>query len=665
MTTANFRTWAAAALLAASGLTQHPASAQTARRATESQPATAPAAPGSEWRYYAGDLHSTKYSPLDQINAGNVKNLQVAWRWKSYNFGPRMEANMETTPLMIGGVLYFTAGSRRAIVAADAGTGETLWMYRLEEGERAALFPRLYSRGVAYWTDGKGDDRILAVTAGYHLVALDAKTGVPVPSFGTKGVLDLMVGLERVKNGEIGLTSPPLVVKDVVIVGGALKNGTAPASKTNVPADVRAYDVRTGKQLWTFHTIPRAGEFGNETWEKDSWKYTGNTGVWAPMSADEELGYVYLPVESPTGDFYGGHRPGNGLFGESLVCLDVKTGKRIWHFQTIHHGIWDWDNPAAPNLVDVTVDGKKIKAVAQVTKQGFVFVFDRVTGKPVWPIEERPVPQSDIPGERTSPTQPFPTKPAPFDVQGTSLDVLNDLTPEIKKEAVRIASQYKLGPLFTPPIVGDTGGKLATLMLPSVNGGANWEGAAVDPESGILYVGSVTDPWAAGMAKSDGTRSDMDYIGGRTGGRPERPFGLPLVKPPWGRITAIDMNTGDHVWMKGNGPAPDAFRNNPAVKGIDLNQAGNPAPAMLLVTKTLLFAGEGSGLLNGAPSGGGPMFRMFDKKTGQILHEMRMPGVTSGAPMTYMWKGKQYIVIATTNRTEGAELVAITLKDGN
>ena len=627
---------------------------------TAAQSGNAALPAGAEWRSYAADSFSTKYSPLDQINADNVSKLRIAWRWKSNNFGPRNEGNMETTPLMIGGRLYFTAGQRRVVIAADAETGETLWMYRLEEGERASLFPRPYNRGVTYWKDSNGEERIYAVTAGYNLVALDAKTGVPVPSFGAKGIVDLYDGLERVKPGEIGATSPPIIVKDVIIVGAALKNGTSPTSKTNVPADVRGYDVRTGKRLWTFHTIPRAGEFGNETWKDGSWEYTGNTGVWAPMSADEELGYVYLPVESPTGDFYGGERPGDGLFGESLVCLDAKTGKRVWHFQFIHHGLWDWDLPAAPNLLDITVDGKKIKAVAQVTKQGFVYTFDRVTGQPVWPIEERPVPQSDIPGEKTSATQRFPSKPPAFDVQGTSLDILNDLTPALKAESEKIASRYRLGPLFTPPMVQDTGGKTGVLMLPSVNGGADWEGAAVDPETGVLYVGSVTDPWVLAMQPA-GDRSDMRYIGGRAGGRPDRPLGLPLVRPPWGRITAIDMNKGEFLWQKANGPAPDVYRNNPAVKGIDLSEAGNPAPAMLLVTKTLLFAGEGSGLLNGAPNGGGPAFRAIDKKTGKILHELKLNGVTSGTPMTYLWKGKQYIVIATTNRTEGAELVALTL----
>ncbi len=619
--------------------------------------AQSPEPTGAEWRNYASDLASTKYSPLDQINASNVNRLQIAWRWKSANFGPRNEGNMETTPIMVGGVLYFSAGQRRVIIAADAATGETLWMNRLDEGSRASQWPRPYSRGVSYWSNGQGDDRILAVTAGYRLVALDAKTGVPVPTFGNKGLVDLYDGLERIKEGEIGLTSPPTVVKNIVVVGASLKSGTAPPTKSNVPGDVRGFDARTGKLLWTFHTIPRPGEFGYDTWKNSSAEYTGNTGVWAPISADEELGYIYLPVESPTGDYFGGERPGNGLFGESLVCLDVNTGKRIWHYQLIHHGIWDFDPPAAPNLIDVTVDGKKIKAVAQITKQGFVYTFDRVTGQPVWPIEERPVPQSTIPGEHTSPTQPFPTKPPAFDLQGFRPDYLNNLTPEIHAEAEKIAARYTMGSLFTPSSVQ------GVLMLPAVNGGANWEGAAVDPETGILYVGSVTDPWIYAMAKSTPGQSEMAYVG--RGGRPDRAFGLPIVRPPWGRITAINMNTGEHAWQKPNGPAPEAFTSLPIAKGLDLSQAGNPAIAMLLVTKTLLFTGEGVAMVNGVPGGGGPTFRVFDKANGKILHEMKMPGLTSAPPMTYSLRGKQYIVLATTSRTEGAELVALTLRDGN
>ena len=375
-----------------------------------------------EWRYYGGDPGNTRYSPLDQINARNVKELEIVWRWKADNFGPTPDYNWEVTPLMIGGVLYFTAGSRRDVVAVDAATGETLWMYRLDEGERGDRAPRKQNRGLAYWTDGKGDARLLLVTPGYQLVALDARTGRPIHTFGRDGIVELTDGLDRdvVKPGQIGSSSPAVVVRDVVVVGAAMIAGTAPPSKTHVPGYVRGFDVRTGQRIWTFKTIPRPGEFGHETWEGDSWRYTGNTAAWAPLAVDEELGYVYLPVETPTGDFYGGHRLGDNLFGDSLVCLDAKTGRRVWHFQIVHHDIWDWEPSSPPMLADITVGGKKIKAVAQVTKQAFTFVFDRVTGLPVWPIEERPVPQTDVPGERTSPTQPFPTRPAPFDRQGVT-----------------------------------------------------------------------------------------------------------------------------------------------------------------------------------------------------------------------------------------------------
>jgi quinoprotein glucose dehydrogenase len=443
-----------------------------------------------EWRYYGGDAGSTKYSALDQINASTVKNLRIAWTWDAKNFGRRPDFNWEVTPLMIGGMLYFTAGTRRDAVAVDAATGETLWVYRLDEGERGTLGVRVNNRGLAYWSDGKGDDRILVISPGYQLIALNAKTGTPIPGFGKNGLVDLTEGLDRpvVKPGAIGASSPAIAVRDTVIVGAALLTGTAPVSKENVPGYVRGFDVRTGKRIWTFHTIAQPGEVGNETWEKDSWKYTGNTAVWAPMSADDDLGYVYLPVETPTGDYYGGHRLGDNLFAETLVCLDARTGKRIWHYQFIHHGIWDWDIPTAPSLIDITVNGKKIKAVAQVTKQAFTYVFDRVTGQPVWPIVERAVPQSQVPGERTSATQPFPTKPAPFDRQGVSLDDVIDFTPELKAEAIKIASEYQLGPIFTPPSVFDANGKKGTLQLPAATGGSNWQGGAVDPETGILYV---------------------------------------------------------------------------------------------------------------------------------------------------------------------------------
>ncbi len=437
---------------------------------------------GADWLSIGGDPGGTKYSPLSQIDASNVGKLKVAWRWKSENFGARPDFNWEVTPLAVDGKLFFSAGTQRAAVAIDGATGETLWAYSLDEGERGNRTPRNNNRGVAYWADERGNGRVLMITRGYQLVALDAKTGVPVKDFGSNGLVDLWVGLlegtgRKVEIGQIGASSPAIVVGDVVVVGAALLSGGAPPSKTNVPAYVRGYSVRTGKLLWTFHTIPRLGELGNDTWKNDSWQYTGNTAVWAPMAADPELGYVYLPVEEPTGDFYGGHRIGDNLFGNTLVCLNAKTGERIWHYQLVHHDIWDWDIASQPVLLNVKVDGKPVKAVAQVTKQGFTFVFDRITGKPVWPIEERPVPQSTAPGEVTSPTQPFPTKPLPFDRQGISEDELNDITPAVKAAALRIVSDYKLGPVYTPSIVQGEGGKKATLIVPHNQGSANWQGA--------------------------------------------------------------------------------------------------------------------------------------------------------------------------------------------
>ena len=634
-------------------------------------------ADAGEWRHYGGDLGSTKYSPLDQINRDNVTDLQVAWRWRTDNFGPRLDLNYQATPLMVGGVLYTTAGWRRNVVAIDGATGETLWMYRYDEGERGDVAPVRASsgRGVAYWTDGQGDERIIHVTKGYHLVALSATTGQPVPTFGEQGIIDLYEGLfddldrPTLEDGQIGLNSPAIVVGDVIVVGAALL-ATAPTRE--FPAGfVRGFDARSGAQLWTFHTIPQPGEFGNDTWENGSWRYSGNTGVWAPMSADEELGYVYLPVETPTNDLYGGHRPGDNLFAESLVCLDAKTGERIWHFQFIHHGIWDYDIPTAPALLDITVEGRLIKAVAQVTKQAFTYVLDRVTGQPVWPIEERPVPQSNVPGEQASPTQPFPTRPLPFDRQGVSVDDLLDFTAELNAEARRIASEYELGPLFTPPVSAGATGQRGLLMLPNMTGGANWQGGAVDAETGVLYVASVTNPTIAGLTNDPG-RSAMDYVGGggrrRARDRSARqgcgeigPLGLPLIKPPWGRITAIDLNRGHHLWMIPNGDTPDCVKNHPALSGLDIPRTGKPERSGILVTKTLLFAGEGGGLFATPTWAGGPMFYAYDKQTGETVWKFELPKNQSGIPMTYMVDGKQYIAMAISARGEPAELVALTL----
>ena len=612
-----------------------------------------------EWRVNGGDSGSTRYSPLAQIDATNVKNLQIAWRWKAQNMGPNPQTAWEVTPLMIGGKLFFTAGTGRTVVAADAATGETLWTYRGDDtAERGAV--RANNRGVSYWSDGRGDDRILFVTPGYQLVALNAKTGLPIASFGADSHVDLWLGLDRAKvqNGTIGATSPPIIVRDVAVVGAALKVGVALPTRENTPGYIRGFDVRTGKLLWTFHTVPQAGEFGADTWGKDdrgqdSNKFTGNTGAWGPLTGDEELGYVYIPVEAPSGDTYGGQRPGANLFSDSVVCLDAKTGKRVWHYQLIHHEMWDFDIPAAPILLDLTVNGKKIKALAQVNKTAFTFVFDRTNGQPVFPIEERPVPKGSVPGEWYSPTQPIPSKPAPFDRQGVTENDLADYTPEIKAAALKASQQYVLGPMYTPPIVKDTGGKLGTLQLPGAGGGANWMGGSVDPETGMLYVPSVTTPYLSSL-QPGGARSEMPYIAAGGLGGPTV-MGMPLIKGPYGRITAINLNTGDMAWMIPNGKPADALVNNPALKaaGIDASNWGGGQRSPILVTKTLLF--EGSDTL-----------RVIDKTTGALVHQIPLGSSLSGGTMTYLVNGRQFVLaIVAGGRGEGAELVALSIPQPN
>jgi quinoprotein glucose dehydrogenase len=622
-------------------------------------------ATGGEWHYYGGDAASTRYAPLDQIDRHNVDDLQIAWRWKAHNFGPRPEFNYRTTPLMVNGVLYATAGTRRAVVAIDPASGETLWAYRIDEGERGASAPRPNSgRGVAYWSDGD-KETIFLITPAYNLVALSARTGRPVPDFGIDGIVDLRRGLDRdidIDTARIGSSSPAVVVGDVVVVGNAFPAGSRPPTKEMMAGHIRGYDVRTGERLWIFHTIPEPGEFGHDTWEQGSASYTGNVGVWTTFSADPELGYVYLPLEAPTGDFYGGHRLGDNLFSQSLVCLDAKTGERVWHYQTVRHGIWDYDLPAAPILLDINVDGRPIKAVAQVTKQAFTFVFDRITGDPVWPIEDRAVLQTDVPGERTAPTQPVPTKPAPFDRQGVTIDDLIDFTPELFEEAKELASNFRLGPLFTPPSLIEEDGTKGTLVQPGSLGGANWPSAAADPETGILYVGSATEPDVFGLW-ADPENSNMRYVLGTGLRLPQGggPRGLPLLKPPWGRVTAIDLNTGEHVWMKPNGDTPDYVRDHPALRGLDIPATGRADRSAPLVTKTLLFVGEGSGLYAGFGSGGNKL-RAYDKLTGEVLAEFELPANQSGVPITYMHEGKQYIVLAVGAAGHPGELVALTLE---
>ncbi len=614
-----------------------------------------------EWRNYGGDAGSTRYSSLDQVDASNVADLRISWRWTSRNYGPRPDPDLNVTPLYVDGVLYTTAGTRRSVVAIDAGTGETLWVYRLDEGARARSAPRPGAgRGVSYWTDGD-EARIILLSPAYQMVSLDARTGYPDPAFGEDGHVDLRDGLLREIDPEtarIGASSPAMVVGDVLVVGSALDRGNRPPSPEMPPGHVRGYDVRTGEMLWRFNTIPRPGEYGHETWDEGSWEYTGNTAVWPPMSADLERGLVYLPIEAPTGDFYGGHRPGDNLFSQSLVCLDARTGERIWHFQMVHHGIWDYDPPQAPILMDLEVDGREIPAVAQLTKQGFTFVFDRVTGEPVWPIEERPVPQTDVPGEYTAPTQPFPTLPVPFERQGVTEDDLIDFTPELRAEALKNLENVTYGPLYTPPTVIEEGGNQGTVIFPGELGAANWPGGAADPETRRLFVPSASYVSIVGMA-NDPERSEMRYVMGRsdassTVGQPR----IPMFKPPWGRITAIDMTTGQHVWSIANDDTPEYLLDHPQLEGVELPRTGRSTRAGLLATKTLLFAGTGQGGAGAPPEG---VLRAHDKDTGEILAEIPLPAHQTGGVMTYLHEGDQYIAVVITGRDLPGEIVALKL----
>lgn len=613
--------------------------------------------PPGEWRHYHGDLGALRYSGLDQITRDNVASLEIKWRFKTENFGSPAEFKNQAAPLYVDGTLYMTAGNHRDVVALDPATGRIKWVWAIDEGERGRRAPRRNSgRGVAYWTDGQGDDRVIVVTPGFQLVALDAKTGREIPTFGTGGYVDLKTDMGRDPDdplAPIGSSSPAVIVNGVAVVGPALELGFRPPSRRNVAGFVRGFDVRTGKRLWRFHTIPQAGEPFAETWEHDSWRYTGNTGVWAPFSADAELGYVYLPVEAGTGDLYGGHRLGDNVYSSSLVCLDARTGKVVWHYQIIRHDIWDYDNTTAPMLVDVPMDGRTVKMVALFTKQSFTYVFDRVTGRPIWPIEDRPVPASDVPGERAAATQPFPTRPPAFDRQGISEDDLIDFTPELRQRALEAVKGLRMGPLYTPPSLAQApDGTRGTIVLPGFTGGAQWEHGAGDPETGLIYVGSATNPSVAALAKSD--QSDMDWVQG-PGSMPTL-NGLPVVKPPYGRITAIDLRTGTIAWQRAAGDTPPAIRNHPLLKGIDLPPTGSRAHAVLLATKTLLFAGEGWG--------GQPMFRALDKATGQTVWETEVPGVVTSPPMTYLHGGRQYVAFTVGRQGEmAAELVALGVRD--
>ncbi len=681
-----------------------------------------PSLAAGDWPTYTADMRGTKYSPLDQINASNFRTLEVAWRYKTDHLGPRPEYKLEGTPVAVNGILYTTGGTRRAVVALDGRTGEQIWAHSMREGRRAAVSPRqLSGRGVSYWTDGRGDERVVYVTTGYRLVELDAKTGSMIQTFGDKGVVDLKVGAVfgnrqaiNLEDGEIGLHATPAIVGDVVIIGSSFREGATVSTHNNTKGLVRAFDVRNGKLLWTFRTIPAPGEFGNDTWENDSWAVNGNTGVWSQITVDEELGLAYLPVETPTSDFYGGHRPGNNLFAESIVCVDLKTGVRKWHFQIVHHPLWNYDMSSAPILADITVSGKPVKAVIVPGKQGFLFTFDRVTGVPVWPIEERPVPASDVPGEKASPTQPFPTKPPNYSRNPLKLpDDLIDFTPELRAQALKQIARYKVGPwMYNPPVLGDVNGILGAINMGNAVGGTNWPGVAYDPDTHTIFAqANMVNITAGSVVPPPAGFSDIRYVSGVAG----RPFqevfgpgdccaadspraqqleaargngpqaaaaaaaappaarpapagggltveGLSILKPPYGTISAVNMDRGEIVWQVPHGDTPDNVRNHPMLRGMTIPKTGQPGTSGigLMVTKTLVVMGDAQ-LTTTPEHPRGAMLRGYDKATGNQVGAIFMAAPQSGSPMTYLADGKQYIVVAISGGSYSGEYVAFRL----
>ncbi|NKB35166.1 MAG: PQQ-binding-like beta-propeller repeat protein [Pseudomonadales bacterium] len=624
-----------------------------------------------DWDAYGADIGSTKYTPLAQINADNINDLEIAWRrpaldeyYVNLNPNQRYSNTWNAAPIVKNGVAYVTNGVG-LVEAFNPGSGETVWVQQPPGGVEG--LPGAPTRGIAYWTDGS-EERII-VQRGTYLYALNAATGEVYPDFGVEGRVDLQLmppEFERYRWGGV-----PMVVRDVIVLGQSMSDTFD--AKEAYRGDVQAFDVRTGTALWTYHTIPQEGEFGTDSWQDRSWSYTGHAPVWALFSADEELGMLYMPISSSTNDMYGGHRVGDNLFTQSIVAVDVETGERVWHFQTVHHGLWDYDPPAAPILMDITVDGREIKAVTQLTKQAFAFVFDRETGEPVWEIEERPVPQSTVPGEVTSATQPFPTKPAAFDRQGATEDNLIDFTPELRAEALKIFSNYVTGPLFTPPSVATENGTQGTIQLPGSQGGADVQGAAFDPVTGYLYIPSITSPFVADILPGDQEVTNLAYTKGSRRWI-AGPRGLPLFKPPYGRVTAIDMNTGEHVWMIANGDGP---RDNPAIAHLDLPKLGVPGRPAPLLTGSLLFMGEG--LTNQRPGGripfdmpveiatnsGGAWFRAYDKQTGDTVWEVELEAGTTSPPVSYLHEGEQFILVAIGDREHSPEMLAFKLPSEN
>ncbi len=590
------------------------------------------------WPSYGGDNGSSKYSPLDQISAENVDQLEIVWEWLSLDNATvasnladgnnrAVPAGYKATPLVVDGIMYVSTSFGR-VVALDAANGELRWSFDTRAWEAGRPMNLGYNtRGVAYWARGD-KKRLFFATYDSYLWSIDVVSGTPDENFGDAGRVDLTLGLGREFDRQLyGVVSPPLVTNDRVIVNSAIHD--APSSIEMPPGDVRAFNPDTGEMEWIFHTIPQAGEFGNDSWEDGSWEYTGNTNSWTIMSADDELGIVYIPIGTPTNDWYGGKRPGDNLFAESLVAVRAETGERIWHFQTVHHGLWDYDLPAAPTLIDINVDGRPIKAVAQISKQGFTYVFDRITGEPVWPIEERPVPPSSMPGEVASPTQPFPTKPAAFEPQGISDETLIDFTPELRQEALQIIEEFDYGPLFTPPTLR------GTIQFPGWGGGGEWHGAAFDPDTGLYYIPSASVPIVVQLREARRQRAELGYVRGGAMSV-SGPQGLPLTKPPYSRITAIDMNSGEHEWIVPHG---EGNRQQIIDMGIlDPGPVGSTSRTGPVLTKTLLFMAQSDGGRN--------LLRAFDKASGAVVHEAELPLPPAGTPMTYMVGAKQYLSIA-------------------
>ncbi len=645
-----------------------------------------------EWRYLGGDAGHTRSSPLTQIDADNFGSLETAWIWRGDNFGPNVDYFSRSTPIYVDGMLYTVASPRRQVIAIDPATGETLWTYREPHTTRWERSMRKnYGKGVAYAeVDGRGV--IYTTSPGFFLHALDARTGRPLEGFGSpvpldgfpaSGVVDMVpplvadwgpwqewdgpydpdMGIPR-ELGYITTSSPPIVVNGVVVVGNSAEQGYNQTRIENVPGDILAYDARTGEFKWKFHVIPRPGEFGHETWENDAWRYTGDVSSWAPMSADYERGIVYIPTNPPTIDYFGGFRPGDNLFGTSVIALDVQTGERVWHFQTVHNDQWNYDIPNVPIVVDLEVDGREVPAVVQTTKTGLIFAFDRETGEPIWPIEERPAPQSDLPGEKLSPTQPHPTWPLPFEMQGLPEDYLIDFTPALRREAIEIVKDYRIDGLYTPPMQRDhPSGMLRFVNCPSGAGGSNVFGpTSSDPETGVIFVSTLRSCGAGYMVPGEELDEPDDImttgetippwlISGRR--RLQGPDGLPIFKPPYSSIVAIDMNTGEHLWSVPNGDTPDQIKNHPALTGLDIPNTGRRSHAILLTTSTLLITAEGG---NGAP-----LLHAIDKATGERVGTVEMPAQGRYGMMGYLHDGQQYIVVQISSPDHPGSLAALRL----